>query len=458
MVGFLAGLGLARVWQIQFVFVGFVLLSLVVVRRRKRLVIVLFVASMTLFGVWRGGNVMEQAAIYDELENTQVTLHVTAKEDGYYGKNRSLTFKADDVVLAGQKLIGQIEVAGRGVNAVYAGDRLTVSGSLYRKRGLTQAGISFAQFDLISRGSSPIDSFRRNFATGLLNVLPEQLASFGLGLLIGSRNTLNEEINEELIAVGLIHIVAVSGYNLTVIINQVKTRFGRSRIQTLVFSLAFISVFLLMTAGEPSIVRAALVSSVSMIFWYFGRTIKPLLLLLLVAALTAGINPLYLWSSIGWYLSFAAFFGVLILSPAVTARFFNKHKENPVLQLTTETTAAQVCTLPIILYIFGRLSLVGILSNVLTGLFIPIAMLFTFLAGIAGMSHAPLAGLIAFPAKIVLQYILGIAKLLAKIPYANIEFQISLAGMITFVLVIALITWVLVRSQKNVIISENQGA
>src|SRR5690606_12381438 len=110
---------------------------------------------------------------------------------------------------------------------------------------------------------------------------------------------------DHLTKVGLIHIVAVSGYNLTIIINACRRLLQkRSRFQTLVLSLSLIGTFLLFTGYSPSIVRAALVSGLSLGLWFLGRRIKPVPLLFLAAAITAGANPLYLWSNIGWYLSF----------------------------------------------------------------------------------------------------------------------------------------------------------
>ncbi len=47
-----------------------------------------------------------------------------------------------------------------------------------------------------------------------------------------------------------------------------------------------------------------------------------MVLILVAAALTAGWNPVYIWSDIGWYLSFLAFFGILMLAPQIFKRFW----------------------------------------------------------------------------------------------------------------------------------------
>jgi len=121
--------------------------------------------------------------------------------------------------------------------------------------------------------------------------------------------------------VGLTHIIAVSGYNLTIILHAGKRLLGKrsKRISTFL-SLALIAVFLLLAGASASIVRAAIVSVLSIAAGYYGRTFKPLNLIVLAAAITAWANPVYVWSDVSWYLSFLAFYGVMVVSPLIQKR------------------------------------------------------------------------------------------------------------------------------------------
>lgn len=406
---------------------------------------------------------MKQTATYDHLIGRSVMIEATAIDDAVYSDRGQLEFAVGSMQLHQpfeSALVGEMDVEGSGVPIVYRGDRLLIQGRLFKKRGGQIVGTTFAKLTLMSRSTSPIEPIRRQFSAGMQNVLPEQLASFGLGILIGQRTTLDPTLEEEMITVGLIHIVAVSGYNLTVIIEIVRRLFRRrSRFQSMVFALGLIGVFLLFTGYAPSIVRAAIVSSVSLVAWFWGRTFKPMLLLLFVAALTAGIYPLYLWSNIGWYLSFTAFFGVLVLGPLLKQRFVPERWQESLLpSVLSETVSAQVCTLPVILFIFGRLSLISIVANVLVVPLTPLAMLLSFLAGLTGMVHFMFSKLIAWPAQIVLEYMLTISSLLAKLPYANLAVRITVGQMIglnLFVIVLVLILRMKLRA-KAVIITEKQ--
>lgn len=422
----------------------------------KKINIFLFVciaAGIFSAGWFRGSFVMQQLGKYDGLINSQVSIEGRVLEDATYNERGQLSFAVGSITEtdADTELIGEVDVEGFGTNAVYRGDIVHVQGRLYRKRGAQVAGVSFARIKVISRSSNPIDSIRREFAAGMQNVLPEPLASFGLGLLIGQRTTLDPVLNDQLIAVGLIHIVAVSGYNLTIIIDGVRRILKkRSRFQIVCITGLLIGVFLLLTGNSPSIVRAAIVSMLSLIAWFFGRKIRPVLLLIFVAALTAGINPLYLWSNIGWYLSFSAFFGVLVLAPLLKQRFITKKYQDKVIpQVLSETIAAQLCTLPIILFIFGRLSTISILANILVVPLVPFAMLFSLISGIVGMLDVFASRLFVLPAEITLEYMLSIAQLLSRIPYANVHAPISAIQLIFLYCVLGLFTIILARRVKQ---------
>jgi predicted membrane metal-binding protein len=95
---------------------------------------------------------------------------------------------------------------------------LEISGELFPTRGANQATVGYAELHKISGSASPINILRRKFTAGLQSVLPEPLASFGLGLLVGQRNTLPDVVTQAILMVGLTHIIAVSGYNLAILL------------------------------------------------------------------------------------------------------------------------------------------------------------------------------------------------------------------------------------------------
>ncbi|HEX5448356.1 MAG TPA: ComEC/Rec2 family competence protein, partial [Candidatus Saccharimonadales bacterium] len=321
----LAGLGLSRkigiefnVWFLLIIAPCFLLLKL----RNTASFIVVMLLGLSL-GFWRGGVFMQKLDQLQSLTGQKVVITATATADSIYDTHSQIEFTANDVKLISPErkpLAGSFKISGFGEKMIYRGDRVEISGKLFPMRGGNQARIAYAKLNRLSADNNPINRFTRQFGAGMQNALPEPEASFGMGLLIGQRNTLPQSITNQLIIVGLIHIVAVSGYNLTILVRAVsRLRLG-SKYQRLLISLALIAVFVLMTGFVASIVRAAIVSVLSLWAWYYGRQIKPMVIIAFTAALTALINPFYIWGDLGWYLSFLAFFGILVIGPIVTGR------------------------------------------------------------------------------------------------------------------------------------------
>lgn len=463
---FLAGLGFARLdIDISFWIVGiFLAASLIFYKVAKRIFVVSLLLGCLCGGLYRGNLHKQKLDAYQQFYYEKIVIAGTATTDGSYSETKQLAFGLKDLRViepVQTDLFGEIGVEGFGASAVLRGDTLQVEGKLYPTRGGKQGTIRFARLSVLQRQSSLLENIRHRFTAGVYTALPEPMASFALGLLVGQRSNLPKNIGDAFMATGLTHIVAVSGYNLTVLVRMVqRLRAKKSRYQAALFALSLVGVFVLLVGNSPSIIRASIVSGLSVIAWYYGRTVKPLLLILLTAALTAGINPTYLWSDVGWYLSFLAFFGVLILAPQIVKRITRKGKKPKLIALLIiETFCAQIMTMPIILFIFGRGSLLGMCANMLVVPFVPIAMLLSLVAGIAGMIVPHLSGLCALPAKWLLKYMLDVAIRFAQIPNIMFERTISLTYMLLLyvaIVTIAVILWLKNRDKNGIIQQTNE--
>ncbi|HTB49277.1 MAG TPA: ComEC/Rec2 family competence protein [Verrucomicrobiae bacterium] len=384
-------------------------------------------------GCQRGAVFMDKLAAYQPLYYHKIIISAQATEDAVYGTNSQLSFDANNVYLDdGTRLAGKIAVSGFGLNGVFQGDEVQVSGKLYPGYGAYQGRLSFAQLVLIEQHPSLVAETRRKFAAGMQSALPEPLASFAMGLLIGQRATLPANVKQDLLMVGLTHIIAVSGYNLTIMLHASKGLFARrsKRIATLL-SLILIGLFLLLAGASASIVRAAIVSVLSIAASYYGRRFKPLNLIMLAAAITAWANPFYIWSDVSWYLSFLAFFGVLVLAPLAQKRWLRRWHDSLVVGVALESLCAETMTLPFVLYTFGQMSFIGLPANVLVVTLVPLAMLLSLVAGLAGMLAGSIAGWLAWPARLLLTYMLDVAHVLARIPHVFVQhLGLSLAQML----------------------------
>jgi competence protein ComEC len=424
-LGVLAGLGLSRTgWQINGWYCWLVLPFLLFSLPKRRLVaICCIIVFGVLIGWWRGAVYLSRLSIYTLPSSESVTVTVTALDDAVYDTHQQLTFDASRGLLDdGQPLPGKLQISGFDANAVYAGDTVEVTGKLYPGYGAYVGQISFAQLDVVAHHDSLVNTIRRKFTAGMQTALPEPLAPFAMGLLVGQRATLPANVKQDLLMVGLTHIIAVSGYNLTIILHASKRLLGkRSKRVSTFLSLALIGVFLLLAGSSASIIRAAIVSVLSIAASYYGRSFKPLNLIALAAAITAWANPVYLWSDLSWYLSFLAFFGVMVVSPLIQTRWPGRWHETLIGGVALESICAETMSLPYILHVFGQLSLIGLPANVLVVTLVPLAMLLSLFAGLAGMLAGAVCGWIALPARLLLNYMLDTAHLLATVPHIFVQ-------------------------------------
>lgn len=126
--------------------------------------------------------------------------------------------------------------------------------------------------------------------------------------------------------------------------------------------------------------RAALVSMLGLLLGFVGRRLPPFRLLSLVAALTLLIEPMNL-QNLGWQLSFASFFGIMVISPRLT-RFLYGGKNPPWLasMLLTSLSTTLICA-PVMVFNFGQISLLSFMANLIILPTLPYAMVLVFLTG-----------------------------------------------------------------------------
>lgn len=380
-----------------------------------------------LFGLWRGDGYYQQIRQYEQYYNNQVTVVGVVSDDPGYNEKRQTEFHINRVQINNSRLPGRVRVRSIQSPAVARGDVVQVEGKMNQTLGTSRQGsISFPKITVRQKNTSVSESIRKRFLASVYSSLPEPQASLGVGFLVGVRSSLPTDFVIAMSVVGLTHIVAVSGYNLTIIVQFIKRFFEkRSAYQTIFFSLILIAGFLIITGWSPSIMRASVISGFSLLAWYYGRTFNPIVLILLGAAITGFINPSYVWGDVGWYLSFLAFTGVLLLAPLLMALLKARSRPHLLVAILIETLAAQAFALPYIALIFGEISLISPLANLLVIPLIPFAMLMIFIVGLIGIVSPVLALWIALPVRAVMTVIVWIIERLATIGWAKAVVQLS---------------------------------
>ncbi len=290
-------------------------------------------------------------------------------------------------------------------------------------------------------------NFKEATLTGLGQFIPEPEVSLLGGLLIGAKAGLGAEWAEVFRRAGLSHIIVLSGYNMTIVVETITRGLGflalglRGGV-----GIVGIVLFALMANSGAATVRAALMASLAILARLTGRVYEVTFALMFSALVMTLYNPRVVFE-LGFQLSFLATLGLLYLVPMLEP-FFQWLPERFGLRLiVTATLAAQLAVTPLLLFTTAQLSLVALLANVLVLPIIPLMMLLGFMTAITGWIFSPLGAVVGFITSLGLGYILWVAKTLTAIPGAAVILSSFPAGLMW--LMYAGLLWWWLRSRPK---------
>lgn len=418
------------------IFCVFLIYTVVFFKKKPKLVRLLSLCIVPALLYLRSSNLQYSLRVYGDLFDKKVTISGEVQDDAAYNQYGDYEFNITKIKLPGSEdhLPGRVRVRTKQNIALYRGDMVLVGGKLKPALGSRTGSISYASVEVINHKKSTLEDLRLRFFSSIYSSLPEPHASLAIGFLAGVRSSIPKEFQDQLSKVGLTHIVAVSGYNLTILVLAVD-RLGKkfSKYQRTVLAFILIFLFLLITGFSPSVVRAAVICAISISCSFFGRKISPVNIILLSALITSAINPTYLLEDIGWWLSFLAFSGVLILAPTITQLIYRSKEPGLTSSLVIESLSAQILTAPVISHIFGTFSLISLLANILVVPLIPAVMALTLIVGLVGMlSTSNLSLMLGSLPRIILTPIIIVIERLSSLPWASLQLRFSQTGVVIF--------------------------
>ena len=240
------------------------------------------------------------------------------------------------------------------------------------------------------------------------------------------------------------HVVILSGVLISLLL-----ALGLWRGQAFYVSIIIIFLFIVMTGFQASGIRAGIMGGLFLLGQKVGRKSVSSRGIVMAAALMLALNPLLLLSDVGFQLSFLAAMGIIYLASIFKdkLRFIPKGFNN-LKEIIAMTFAAQIFTLPILIYNFGRISLVAPLTNVLI---IPVVywiMIFGFIFGLAGIIWQTLGWILSFPCLFLLTYLTKIVDFFSKPWAAKTIENIHWLWLIIIYLILGFITWRLNKREK----------
>lgn len=286
---------------------------------------------------------------------------------------------------------------------------------------------------------------KRSFEGRINQLYGEPDASLLAGILLGSRSSIPDGILETFKIVGLTHILAISGFNITIILTTLSSLlFWLPIKKRFIPSVIAVILFTLLVGASASVVRACIMGVLGLLALQSERIQTPRLTVLWTLFLMLLWNPLSLWYDAGFQLSFLALIGILE-GPALFERLSQYLPDTLGIRESLQLTlAAQFFASPWIVFLFGNLSLISPIANLLVAPLIPLSMLLGFLSILISILSPALGQLIAFVTSLCLQAIVWIPEMLAQVPYASIELQSGSATVIGayYVGLVGVLWWV----------------
>jgi competence protein ComEC len=294
----------------------------------------------------------------------------------------------------------------------------------------------------------------------LYRIFPDPEASLLAGILLGVETGIPASVQQAFQATGTSHIIAISGFNITILAGLFSTVFvkllgKRRRFLAAGLSVVAIGLYTVLVGAGAAVVRAALMGTLALFARQIGRQQDGLNSLGLVAALMALANPNILWD-VGFQLSFMATLGLVLYATSLSEAFVRlatrrlpgstaQRLAGPVGEYVLLTFAAQITTLPLIAYYFNRISLVAFLANPLILPAQPPLMILGGLAMLFGLIFQPLGQLLAYLAWPFVVYTIRLVEFFARIPGAELDLgQVALALILLYYLL--LFAWTFARS------------
>lgn len=268
----------------------------------------------------------------------------------------------------------------------------------------------------------------------------EPEASFVAGLLLGSRKGMPQVLADAFQATGLTHIVAISGYNISLIVALMFTLASFLPLKTRVVATTLaIVLFVILVGASAAVVRAGIMGVITLWGLFWGSRSQVFFTLLWSAVLMVLMNPYTLIYDVGFQLSFTSTLGLLVFVPMLESFVPKAERFSLLREALLLTLAAQIGTLPLILFHFGRLAVLSPIANVLVAPFLPLSMLFSALSLVFGETLAILA-------YVPLRAVELVALAFSKIPFVNVSLALSVSW---FLLSEVFLLWLSLKFYKS---------
>ena len=273
------------------------------------------------------------------------------------------------------------------------------------------------------------------------------------GIVFGNDKNMPKDLKDQFNTTGLSHVTAVSGSNIVIVISLAMAFLlflGFWRGQAFYVAVIFIWLYIILIGFPVSGIRAAIMGSMALLAAKLGRQNTSSRALVLTASAMLLQNPLLLFYDVSFQLSFLASLGIIYLKPLIDA-LLHMSKKGALKMLSdiiSVTFAAQLFTLPIIVYNFGNISLVSPITNILILPIIPLLTVLGFLVSVFGIFSNILGFIFSLPCWFLLMYFEKVLDIFSKPWAVKTLSHISWMWLAIYYFILAVVIFYLNKKQK----------
>lgn len=276
-----------------------------------------------------------------------------------------------------------------------------------------------------------IFAFRNKLRESFYMVFPAPHSAILSAMILGDQGLMSRGLREKLSLTGTQHIISISGMNIVIlagILELIGLRLGLWRKHIFYFAAGIITLYIFMIGAPASAARAGIMGIILLFAQNSGKISDNKRILILAAGVMLALNPLLLNFDIGFQLSFLAIIGIMYLQKPfeILLKFFPEKwfwGFFPLRSVAAMTLAAQIATLPVVVYNFGNVSFVAPFANILIVPFLGLIMLYGLVSAIGGIFFAPVFIYLSWPLYVVLSYIIFMIDSFAKIPLSFVKLE-----------------------------------
>lgn len=316
--------------------------------------------------------------------------------------------------------------------------------------------IKSAQVESVTKNSSTPFSIsgmlfylKRRFVAHLEEVLGEPHAALAAGLVVGEKSALGKDLLNDFRIVGLIHIVVLSGFNITVVGDAMRRMLSfLPRVWGITVGGVGIGLFGVMVGGGATVVRSCFMAGVALSADLIRRDYNVTRALIFAALVMLIQNPMILLHDPSFQLSFLATLGLILLASPIEKKLTKIPEAFGMRGIVASTIATQIFVSPYILYMMGSISIIGMIVNILVLPIIPITMLAVFLTGAGGFISIDLAHVFGWVAHILLTYELHMVEWFARVPFASVTLPMFSGWWVVAFYAVFAIVYIFLKSKK----------